>query len=88
MRRQGVARYGTANTPQDIPDSRDFEDALIDGDEEIGVVTPLDAVTGGYEPDDPEDDAIVADLSIQKQRVHDGSGIDGAEETPREGETV
>ena len=85
---QDVARYGTANTPQDVPDSKDYEDAYIDGDEKIGVVTPLDAITGGYEPDDPEDDAIVADLSVQKQRRHDGSGIDGDEDEPREGETV
>lgn len=85
---QELARYGTANSPQDVPDAKDFEDAYTDADEAIGVVTELDAVTGGFEPEDPEDDATVWELSIQKRREHDGSGVDGEEEAPREGETV
>lgn len=43
---QAVARWGTANTPQDIPGAHDYSDAYINAEENIGVVTPLEAIEG------------------------------------------
>lgn len=63
---QEVARYGTANSPQDVPGAKDFEDAYIDGDEATGIVTELDALTGGEA--EAEDDDL-PDLSVEKRRV-------------------
>lgn len=56
---QDVARHGTANSPQDVPDADTFDDVYIDSGEAIGVVTPLDAVSGGLRPDASEDDDLV-----------------------------
>lgn len=63
---QDVAKYGTANSPQDVPGAKDFEDAYVDGDEAQGVVTELDAVTGG-EIEAGDDD--LPDLSVEKKRT-------------------
>lgn len=41
---QAVARWGTANTPQDIPGAHDYNDTYINADEDIGAVTPLEAI--------------------------------------------
>lgn len=41
---QAVARFGTANTPQDIPGAYDYDDAYINADEDIGTVTPLEGI--------------------------------------------
>ncbi|NMB45875.1 MAG: conjugal transfer protein TraR [Firmicutes bacterium] len=41
---QAVAQWGTANTPQDVPGAHDYDDAYINADEDIGVVTPLEAI--------------------------------------------
>lgn len=49
---QDVARYGTANTPQDEPGSVDYEDAYTDGSEERGIADELDKVIYEDEPDE------------------------------------
>ena len=41
---QAVARWGTANTPQDVPGAHDYSDTYINANEDIGVVTPLEAL--------------------------------------------
>ena len=41
---QAVARWGTANTPQDIPGAYDYDDAYINADEDISTVTPLEGI--------------------------------------------
>lgn len=41
---QAVARWGTANTPQDIPGAHDYSDTYINADEDVGAVTPLEAI--------------------------------------------
>jgi len=41
---QDVARYGTANTPQDEPGSVGYNDAYTDGSEERGIADQLDKV--------------------------------------------
>lgn len=85
---QNVARHGTANSPQDVPGSLDFSDAWIDGDEQIGIVTELDALTGGYEPTDPHDDATVSDRVTEEQRSGRDRARDREEGVPKEGETL
>ncbi|MCG0274686.1 MAG: TraR/DksA C4-type zinc finger protein [Thermosediminibacteraceae bacterium] len=47
---QDVARYGTANTPQDEPGSVDYDDAYTDGDEKRGVTELLDRIINDDEP--------------------------------------
>ncbi|MGI6036014.1 MAG: TraR/DksA C4-type zinc finger protein [Limnochordia bacterium] len=41
---QDLASYGTANSPQDVPDALDYEDAYIDADEAQGLVTRMDGI--------------------------------------------
>ncbi|NLJ85136.1 MAG: conjugal transfer protein TraR [Firmicutes bacterium] len=41
---QAVARFGTANTPQDIPGSVEYGEVYINADENIGVVEPIEAI--------------------------------------------
>lgn len=41
---QDVARFGTANTPQDVPPAVDYDDVYVDADEPRGVVGGADAV--------------------------------------------
>lgn len=84
---QDVARYGTANSPQDVPGSLDFGDAWIDADEEAGVVTELDALTGGLEVQDPHDDQTVADWVAEEERSEPSTERHEEERIPREGET-
>ncbi|SHM07964.1 transcriptional regulator, TraR/DksA family [Caldanaerovirga acetigignens] len=47
---QDVARYGTANTPQDEPGSVDYKEAYTDGSEERGITDKLDKVIYEDEP--------------------------------------
>jgi YteA family regulatory protein len=53
---QDVARYGNANSPQDIPDAVDYGDIFIEADEDTASVEPMDTVadlagTGVTDPD-------------------------------------
>lgn len=41
---QDVARYGTANTPQDVPPAVDYDEVYVDADELRGVVSPVEAI--------------------------------------------
>lgn len=41
---QALASFGTANTPQDIPGSIDYDDAYVDADEPVGLVEGTDAI--------------------------------------------
>lgn len=50
---QAVARYGTADSPQDAPPARDVEDAYVDPEERRGAVTGLEEVI------DEEDDLLL-----------------------------
>jgi len=44
---QALARWGTANSPQDILGAEDFDDAYINAEEDIGTVTPLEGIESG-----------------------------------------
>lgn len=41
---QDVARYGTSNTPQDVPPAVDYDDVYVDADEIRGAVTPAEGL--------------------------------------------
>lgn len=41
---QAVMRYGSSDTPQDIPGSHDYNDLFLNGHEEAGIVDPADAI--------------------------------------------
>ena len=41
---QEVARFGTANTPQDIPGAVDFDDAFLEGEEPQGATEPVEEI--------------------------------------------
>lgn len=47
---QDVARFGTANSPQDVPGAVDFDETYIGAGEDVGTVTELDAVSDDGEP--------------------------------------
>lgn len=62
---QDVARYGTANTPQDVPPAVDYDEVYVDADELHGIVSSVDAIEdiGG-------DGVSVADIYPDPE--HDG----------------
>ncbi len=39
---QAVARYGTANTPQDVSGGLEYDEAYLEADEDVGVADPID----------------------------------------------
>ena len=41
---QAVMRYGSSDTPQDIPGSHDYNDLFLNSHEEEGIVDPADAI--------------------------------------------
>jgi YteA family regulatory protein len=41
---QDLARYGTANSPQDVPGAIDYEDVYIEADEVQGLVSAIDGI--------------------------------------------
>lgn len=41
---QDVARYGTSNTPSDVPGAVGMGDVYIDADEAVGIVEPVESV--------------------------------------------
>ncbi|BAS27389.1 transcriptional regulator [Limnochorda pilosa] len=41
---QDVARYGTANTPQDVPGSVSYDEAFIEAEEPRGAVEPVEEI--------------------------------------------
>ncbi|HHW02948.1 MAG TPA: conjugal transfer protein TraR [Thermoanaerobacterales bacterium] len=51
---QDVARYGTANTPQDEPGAVDYTETDVDGNEKRGIVERGDMIIDEEDPD--EDD--------------------------------
>lgn len=53
---QDVARYGTANSPQDIPGAHGYNDTVIDGDELRGIVDRMDEFI--YEEDEESEETI------------------------------
>ncbi|HHW13835.1 MAG TPA: hypothetical protein GXX28_02740, partial [Firmicutes bacterium] len=67
---QAVARYGTANSPQDVPDSVNYDEAFYNGDEDLGLVEETDALIdpsqGGVEGGELTDDFY--DLGRRGQR--------------------
>ena len=65
---QDVARYGTANSPQDVPGSLDFGDAWIDADEKTGASPSWTRSRGDGELEDPQDDLTVADWVAEEER--------------------
>lgn len=44
---QAVMRYGSSDSPQDIPGSHDYNDLFIGNEEEAGIVDPADAIPDG-----------------------------------------
>jgi len=51
---QDVARYGTANTPQDEPGSRDYKDVYTDGNERRGITDRADKIIKNNDIDENE----------------------------------
>ena len=45
---QAVMRYGSSDTPQDIPGSHDYKDLFLNSDETAGIVDPADAITRSF----------------------------------------
>jgi len=41
---QAVARFGTSNTPSDVPGARDYGDAYVGADEEVGTVQRVEGL--------------------------------------------
>lgn len=66
---QDVARYGTANSPQDVGDAIDYEESFINADEPIGIVEMTDGITDLNRSDYPD----LADYGEPVPRGEDGA---------------
>ena len=64
---QAVARYGTSETPQDVPGSVTYNDLVSDGDEDIGAVEDVEALSPAEE--DPDSSPIFAEPNIKKRAI-------------------
>lgn len=51
---QDVARYGTSNSPQDVPDAIDYDETFINADEPVGTVEITDGIIDLDRHDYPE----------------------------------
>ena len=64
---QELARFGTANTPQDIPGAVEYDEVYINADENIGIVEAVEAV---------EDDGLSA---VEAGEAVEGDGLPAVE---------
>lgn len=66
---QAVARFGTANTPQDVPDSIGYDDGYVDADETIGIVQQTDGIIDETGRGVTDFDHVYPDLKVDDERV-------------------
>lgn len=71
---QAVARYGTANTPQDVPDAVNYDETFYNADEDLGIVEETDALIdpsqGGIEGGELTEDFYDLGRRGQRRRPH------------------
>ncbi|MBO8125935.1 MAG: TraR/DksA C4-type zinc finger protein [Firmicutes bacterium] len=65
---QAVARYGTANSPQDIPDAIDYDEVYVDADEDRGIVQLTDAIIDVTEGEQDQDHLIFPEPDRNRER--------------------
>jgi YteA family regulatory protein len=49
---QAVMRYGSSDSPQDIPGARDYKKLFMNSDEHQGIVDPIDAIPANESDED------------------------------------
>lgn len=71
---QAVARYGTANSPQDVPDAVNYDETFYNADEDMGIVEETDALIdpsqGGIEGGELTEDFYDLGRRGQRRRPH------------------
>ncbi len=71
---QAVARYGTANSPQDVPDAVNYDETFYNADEDLGLVEETDALIdpsqGGIEGGELTEDLYDLGRRGQRRRPH------------------
>ncbi len=55
---QAVAKYGNANSPQDIPDSIGYDEVYFDADENVGIVEGIEGIVDVTEGEEDQDQII------------------------------
>ncbi|MDI3281183.1 MAG: hypothetical protein QJR13_07440, partial [Bacillota bacterium] len=68
---QAVARFGTSNSPQDVPDAISIDDAVVNADEDRGIVEEVDGLidlTRGEE--DQKSFLYPEPVDAQRRRPH------------------
>lgn len=64
---QAVARYGTSESPQDVPGSVTYNDLVSDSDEKIGAVEDVEELSPADE--DPTLSPLFAEPNIRKRAI-------------------
>lgn len=64
---QAVARYGTSETPQDVPGAVTYNDLVADSDEHSGAVEDVEELSPADE--DPRQSPIFAEPNIKKRSI-------------------
>ncbi|MGE5508690.1 MAG: TraR/DksA C4-type zinc finger protein [Chitinophagales bacterium] len=71
---QAVARYGAANSPQDVPDAVNYDETFFNADEDIGLVELTDALIdpsqGGIESGELTEDLYSIGRHGQRRTPH------------------
>lgn len=65
---QAVARFGTANSPQDVPDAIGYDETYIDADDDIGIVEQTDAIIDDTEGEEDQDRHIFPEPNRNLER--------------------
>lgn len=55
---QAVGRYGTSESPQDVPRAVNYNDIYIDADEERGIVDKADMIIDEEDPDEDDENEL------------------------------
>lgn len=76
---QEVARYGTSDTPQDVPGAPDYGELFLSADERTGAVEPIEELL------DQEGDVVTG---AGGELVDEAASDEKANKAIREGETV
>ena len=71
---QAVARYGTSDSPQDVPGAVSYNDLASDEDEQTGAVEAVEALSPAEE--EPEGSPLFGEPNLRKRAVRGLKNLD------------
>lgn len=65
---QALAKFGNANSPQDVPDAIGYDEVYVDADENVGIVEDVEGIMDVTEGEEDQNRIIFPDPSTNLQR--------------------